>query len=85
MMNKRGQNLILAIIAAVMVFVAGMLFLNHIKDDVTLTRVTGLDCTNNSISDGNKLTCLGADLVVPVFILIVVSVAGGAIVSRFII
>ena len=84
-MNKKGQNLIFAIITGVMIFIAGMLFLNHIMDDVTLTRAVGLDCTNTTISDGNKVTCLGVDLVVPIFILTVVSVAGGAIVSRFII
>jgi hypothetical protein len=85
MKGKRGQSLILAILAAVMIFVAGMLFLNHIKDDVTLIRSIGMDCSNPTISDGAKATCLGIDLVVPIVIILVVSATGGAILSRFII
>lgn len=84
MYNKKGQNLILGLLAAVMIFTAGMLFLNHIKDDVTLTRTVGMDCTGD-ISDGAKATCLGLDLVVPIFIIMVVSAAGGAILSRFLV
>ena len=85
-MNKRGQNITLALLAAVMIFVSGMLFLNHIKDDVSLTRtVTGLDCTNTTISDGAKVTCLGVDLVIPIMMVTIVSVATGAILSRFLI
>jgi hypothetical protein len=85
MRGKKGQNLILALLAAIMIFVAGMLFLNHIKDDVSLTRSVGLDCTNSSISAGTKVTCLGVDLVVPIIIILVVSAAGGAILSRFLV
>ena len=84
-MNKKAQSLMLAILAGVMIFVAGMLFLNHIKDDVSLTRTIGMDCTNSSISDGAKVTCLGVDLVVPMVMITIVGVAGSAILSRFLI
>lgn len=84
-MNKKGQNLILAILAAVMVFIFGMLVMNHLMGDVSLTRTVGLDCTNSDISDGTKLTCIGVDLVIPIMILTVLSVSVGAILSRFII
>ena len=84
-MNNKGQSLMLALLAAVMIFMAGMLMLNHIKDDVTLTRAIGLDCTNSNISDGAKMTCLGVDLVIPILIIAIVSAAGGAVLSRFII
>lgn len=82
-MNKRGQNLILALMAAAMIFVSGMLFLNHIKDDVSLTRSINLDCSNPNNSDGTKLTCLGVDLVVPIVFLLIISLAGGIIFDRF--
>lgn len=82
-MNKRGQNLLLAILTAIIIFMAGMLFLNHVMDDVTLTRTIGLDCTSSTISDGTKLTCLGVDLVIPLLIMVIVSTAAGAILSRF--
>ena len=83
--SKRGQNLILGVLAAVMIFTAGMLFLNHIKDDVTLTRTVGMECDSSTISDGAKATCLGLDLVVPIVIIVVVATAGGAILSRFLV
>jgi hypothetical protein len=42
------------------------------------------DSPNTDISDGTQLTCLATELVVPYFIIIVLSVAGGAMVSRFV-
>lgn len=84
-MNSKGQNFLLALITAVFIFAAGMMFLNHIPDDVSAAKVIGLDCTNSTISDGNKATCLAADAVVPIVFLAIVSLAGGAILSRFII
>ena len=83
-MNNRGQNLLLAIITMVMVFVFGMLVMNHLPDDVSSARVIGLDCTNPNISDGNKITCLGVDLVVPIVFISIISLAAGAVMSRFI-
>lgn len=82
-MNKKAQNLMFAIIMAVMLFACGMLFVGHVRDEVISTRAIGLDCTNTNISDGNKLACLGVDTVVPILIVTVVSVAGGVILSRF--
>lgn len=86
MENKKGSGLILAIVFAAMIFVAGMLIVNHLKPDITLVRgATGLDCTNTNVSDGTKATCLGVDLVIPIVIVAVVSLAGGLIVSRFLV
>ncbi len=83
-MNSKGQSLLFAVVVGFMIFLAGMLFLNFIKPEVDNARaVTSLDCTNLSISDGAKLTCLGADAVVPYFIFIVLGTAGGYIVARF--
>jgi len=84
-MNSKGQNLMLAVLTGVMIFMAGMLFLNFVKDDVSLTRTIGLDCSSTTISDGTKLTCLGVDLVIPILMIAIVSAAMGAILSRFVI
>lgn len=86
-MNTKGQGLILAVVMAVMIFMAGMLLTNFLKGEVTSARssLTGLDCNNSTISDGNKVTCLGVDLVIPYFIWAVISVAGGIIISRFLV
>lgn len=83
-MNNRGQNLWISVITALMIFMAGMLFLNYLKLDITTFRgVSGLDCSNLSISDGAKVTCLGADLVVPALIMTFIAIGGGIIGSRF--
>jgi len=88
-MNNRGQILI-TIISGIMIFIAGMVFLNFLQPEVnTMMSESGLNCGNSSsdpnlsISDGAKATCLIGEIVVPYFIIIVISVAGGVIVSRF--
>ena len=80
-MNKRGQNWGLTIISAIMIFMMGMVVINLIKPEITNAR-SGLDCTNSSISDGNKLTCLGVDSTLPYFIMTIISLAGGALMAR---
>lgn len=83
-MNNRGAGVLLAVVVAFMVFMAGMLFVNYLKPEVTNARATtGMDCSNLNISDGAKLTCLGIDLVIPYFILGIVSASIGIITARF--
>lgn len=84
--NKRGQSLGLGVITAIMIFIIGMTCINFLKTDITSARSSsGLDCSNTTgISDGTKITCLVVDLTIPYFILLVCSIAGGLIVSRFI-
>jgi hypothetical protein len=84
-MNKKGQTLGLAVIVAITIFIVGMLSVNFIKDEVTRAKgVDNLDCSNaENISDATKLTCLTVDVVVPYFIVIIFSVAGGLITARF--
>ena len=84
-MNNKGQSLLFAIIGAVMIFMAGMLFLNHVMDDVTLARTIGFDCDSSTISSGTMLTCIGIDLVIPILIISIVSLAGGLIINRFVV
>lgn len=83
-MNNRGQTLGISIIIAITIFIVGLMSINFIRDEVTTVRAaSGLDCSNaTGISDGTKLTCLAVDLVVPYFILLVFSVAGGLIIAR---
>lgn len=73
-MNKRGE-LGFAIVTFIFFFLIGMVTVNLIKPDVTLSRNSAnLDCSNASISDGNKLTCLAVDLAIPYFIVLICSV-----------
>ena len=84
MMNNKGQTMFIAIIVACMIFFAGAIMVNFFKDDITSAR-TSMDCTNPTISDGSKLTCLGIDIVIPYFIIVFLSAAGGLIASRLMI
>jgi|TARA_R100000789_G_scaffold99782_2_gene107409 hypothetical protein len=74
----------IAIVVAITFFIVGMMTINFIRDEVTTARLSdGLDCSNaDVISDGTKLTCLAVDIVVPYFILLVLSGAVGWIVQR---
>ena len=74
-MNKKG-GIYLSVVFAIFFFMAGVLMIPLIKDGVTDTR-TSIQCTNSSISDGAKLTCLIIDTEVPYFIVIILALAGG--------
>lgn len=74
-MNKKG-GLYLAFATGIIIFMLGMLFIPFIKDGVTDFRAN-IQCTNSSISDGTKLTCLYGDTVVPYFIITIISLLGG--------
>lgn len=71
--SKRGE-LGFAIVSFIVFFLIGMVVVNLIKPSITDARSpNNLDCGNSSISDGNKLTCLAVDSVVPYFIILVCS------------
>jgi len=84
MRNKRGAGLGIAIVIAVMFFIIGMTAINFVTPEVTRTRAAdALNCADSAtISDGTKLTCLAVDLVVPYFILLIFSGAGGYITAK---
>lgn len=83
-MNKRG-SIIFGIIIAIMIFMAGLTMLNFVKNDVDTARdPSALDCANTSISDGTKLTCLGADATIPIGFIFILSAAGGVIATKFV-
>lgn len=82
-MNNKGQILGIAIVAGIVFFIVGMMLINIIKPEVTTARGnTGLDCSNTSITSANKASCLAVDLVVPIFIVSIISAAGGLVVAR---
>jgi len=80
--NDKGQTVMLSIFFGIFIFLIGIVFINFLIPDVTTFR-TGMDCSNSSgISSGSKLTCLFGDAVVPYWILLILSMAGGVILSR---
>lgn len=78
-MNKRG-NIFLGVAVFMIVWFFGVLFIPFITDDITTTRGL-LDCSSNTISDGQKMTCLGVDFVIPYFIVFIISIALGYLVG----
>ena len=86
MFNKKANTgeIALTVLIAGMFFISGMLFINPLRDSYDSFR-SDVGCSDVSISDGAKVLCLGADLVNPLFILMVVSTAGGVVVSRFLV
>lgn len=84
-MDKKAQagGLLLAVLVAFMIFFAGMLLVNFIKTSVTDAR-TDVNCSVPA-TDGTKALCLLFDGVIPYVFVIVLSVAGGLITSRFLI
>lgn len=82
--NRKGQSILLGIVMAMMIFLGGMLFVNHLRSDVTTAEdVTQLDCSNTTISDGAKLTCLGTGATIPYFFVVIIAIAGGLVTARF--
>jgi len=73
--NKKGSAFF-GITIAIFIYIIGVLFLPFVVDDVSNFRVS-MDCTNTSISDGAKLSCLVGDLTVPYFIWFFISIAIG--------
>ena len=75
-MNKRG-GVLLMILFSIFIFMVGVLFMNLLKDDVTSAK-TNLSCSSSStISDGTKLACIIVGGVIPYFIIMIISLAGG--------
>ena len=81
MKNKKG-NISLAILSALAVFICGFLFINFLTPEIDTFR-TAMDCSSvATITDGQKLVCLGGGLVVPYFIIGLISLAIGGITAR---
>ncbi len=77
--NKKGSAFF-GIATFLIVFIFGILFLPFITNDIDTTR-TALDCSNSSISDGAKLSCLFTDLTIPYLLWIIMALAVGFIVG----
>tara|TARA_R100000687_G_C6388933_1_gene136362 strand:+ start:50 stop:307 length:258 start_codon:yes stop_codon:yes gene_type:complete len=83
-MNNKGQVALIGLMVGIMIFMMAMIFIDPISDVITETRNnTQLDCSNSSITDGKKATCLIVDLILPYFIAVVIAVAGAYISARF--
>ena len=85
MKNKKGQMALVGLMVGIMIFMLAMIFIDPIGDVIDEARGTDqLDCSNSSISDGYKATCLIVDLIMPYFIAVVLAVGGAWISAKFV-
>lgn len=84
-MNKQGQTpLGIAFVVAITILILGLTITNFLMTEVTTARLpNNLDCSNSTISDGNKLLCLGIDLTIPLYIWIILSGTVGVIIFKY--
>jgi len=83
--SKTAQSGLVGLMLGIFIFMLAMVFIDPITDVITEVRGTDqLNCSNTTISDGQKATCLIVDLILPYFIAIVLAVGGGAIGAKFV-
>jgi hypothetical protein len=76
-MNKKA-NIFTGFLLAFFIFMLSVWMLPFMKDGATDMR-TNLDCTNHSVTDGNKVSCLLADGSIPYIMIILFTFIGGLI------
>ena len=77
--------MMLGIMLAIFFFMVAFIFIAPLSDVIDETRQTSeLDCSNSTISDGKKATCLMVDIYLPYFIGVVLAISIGVLTARFI-
>jgi len=85
MIESKKGSIYMTIVMAIMLFMIGMIVVNFLKEPITDAR-TSINCDDSSaITDGSKLLCLNLDITLVYFIVLILSIAGGSILDRFII
>lgn len=75
--NRRGQTVFIGIMIAIMVFITVVVLIDPLKDMIIWTRLpSNLDCTNSSITAGQKATCIIVDFTL--FYYVGMGIAAGA-------
>jgi len=63
MKNKKGQQIFVGIMVAIMVFIVAVVLITPLKEVIELGRDSDhLDCTNADIEIGAKATCILVDM-----------------------
>ena len=78
-MNKR-VSIFFGVTIALFLYITGVLIMPFLVDDVTTFR-TVMECSDTSISDGSKLSCLFGDALIPYYIWFFISLAVGYLVG----
>jgi len=84
-LNNKAQTALIGLMIGVMIFMMAMIFIEPLADVIDEAKDDSqLDCSNSSISDNKKATCLIVELTMPYFIAVVIAVAGAFISARFV-
>lgn len=84
-LKKKGQVMLVSLMIGVLIFMAGMIMIDPLKDVITEVRGSSqLDCLNATISDGNKMSCLAVDLSLPYFIIVILGLVGAVVSAKLI-
>lgn len=82
-MNNKGQVAFLTMMIGIVIIILSLAFAPGLKTQIDTTRgVSGLDCTNSSISTFDKATCIVTDLNLFYFVGGLIFVAGAVIMGR---
>jgi len=83
-MNKRGFSVFLGLMLFVFIFILANVLIDPMKDFITDSRDgDSLDCTNSSITIGERGTCIVVDLSLPLFVALLIFGAGYYVLGGF--
>lgn len=78
----KGQSYPLAILSMLGILIVGFTFINFILPEISSSRID-LNCADASnIHDGNKVLCLVVDSAAPYYIIVIISLVVGIVISR---
>ena len=89
-MNKRGQTIIYGLMLGLVIILLGLYLAPAVRDftqgarNTTTSESLGLNCSNDSISNYDKATCLTTDLTLPYFIGAIIFIGGAILVSKIV-
>jgi len=75
MLNKKSNWVLIGIMSFIVVLIAIVQFIPVVKDQIVTTR-SDLDCANESITTGTKMTCIAVDTTL--FYFVGVAIVAGA-------
>lgn len=82
-MNNRGQVIFFTFMVGIVIILLAIAFAPGIKKQIDTARDSNnLDCSNSSISNFDKATCVVADLTIFHYVIGVVVLAGAVIAAR---
>ena len=78
--SKKG-NIFLGVTIALLLWISGVIIMPFLLDDTDTFRNT-MECTDSSISNGAKVSCLFSDALIPYYIYFFASLAIGYLAGR---